>query len=71
MKMYRYYLSFILLLMLFSFISARAQTSPAGENRHTFLCADYTHGIVCIISDEWENSKAVSGGAMQRFMGFA
>ena len=38
--------------MLFFFIPAGAQTRQAGEVKHTFLCADYTQGIVCIISDE-------------------
>jgi hypothetical protein len=38
--------------MLFFFISTRAQTRQTGEVKHTFLCADYTQGIVCKISDE-------------------
>jgi hypothetical protein len=29
-----------------------AQIREAGEIKHKFLCADYTQGIVCIISDE-------------------
>jgi hypothetical protein len=37
--------------MVFSILSAGAQTRQTGEVRHTFLCADYTQGIVCIISD--------------------
>jgi Arylsulfotransferase (ASST) len=52
MAKHSYYLRFILLLMLFFFISAEAQISPVRETRHAFLCADYTQGIVCIISDE-------------------
>jgi hypothetical protein len=37
--------------MLFFFISAWTQSGQNGEVKHTFLCADYTQGIVGIISD--------------------
>jgi Leu/Phe-tRNA-protein transferase len=52
MKKLIYHLSFIIPLMLFSFIFTGAKTRQAEKVRHTFLCADYTQGIVCIISDE-------------------
>lgn len=51
MKESKYHLSFLATLMFLSFISTGAETGGAGEIRHTFLCADYTQGIVCIISD--------------------
>jgi len=52
MKRLKYYPCLIILLIFFSFNSARSQTIIAGQIKHTFLCADYTQGIVCIISDE-------------------
>lgn len=48
----KYHRSFIIPLMLFACISTGAQTIQDGVVRHTFLCADYTQGIVCIITDE-------------------
>ncbi len=49
MKNIKYFLSSIV--SLFFFNSATAQTSQAGDAGRTFLCSDYTQGIVCIISD--------------------
>lgn len=43
-------LNFIISLLLFSFVSSKAQTIQIEEPTHTFLCADYTQGIVCIIN---------------------
>jgi len=50
--MKKYYILIFLLFLLNSFVSAQAQSGRKGEMKHTFLCADYTQGIVCIISDE-------------------
>jgi hypothetical protein len=44
--------SLILPLMLFFFTAARAQSGLTGEVKHTFVFADYTQGIVGIISDD-------------------
>ncbi len=52
MKTSKYRLGFFISLISILFNSATAQTSQTGKVCHTFLCADYTQGIVCIISDE-------------------
>ena len=52
MKTSSYRLGIFLSLILILFISVVAQTKHGKEVRHTILCADYTQGIVCIISDE-------------------
>jgi hypothetical protein len=49
MRELKYPLLFVAL-FLSSLLSASAQTSKDGEVKHTFLCADYTQGLVCIIS---------------------
>ena len=50
MKKAKYFLSIIVSLILFFFNPATA-TSHAGDAGYTFLCSDYTQGIVCIISE--------------------
>jgi len=52
MKTSSYRLGIFLSLIVILFISVVAQTKHGKEVRHTILCADYTQGIVCIISDE-------------------
>ena len=51
MKNTNHFLICSIVLVLFFFNSATAQISRAGDAGHTFLCSDYTQGIVCIISD--------------------
>jgi hypothetical protein len=46
------YILLFLSLLGYSSIYTGAQTSPAKEIKHTFLCSDYTQGIVCIISED-------------------
>ena len=52
MEKLKYYLNIVVSLMLFLFLFAGALLRHTGEIKHSFLCADYTQGIVCIISDE-------------------
>jgi len=52
MEKLKYYLNIVVSLMLFLFLFAGALIRHTGEIKHSFLCADYTQGIVCIISDE-------------------
>lgn len=42
----------IITFIIYSLISAGAQIKRSGEVGHTILCADYTQGLVCIISNE-------------------
>lgn len=51
-KMIHSRLSLILMFLLISFHSVTAQPGQSGKVRHTFVCADYTQGIVCIISSQ-------------------
>jgi len=48
----RYSVGCIAALVMFLFDFTAAQTNRAGEAGHTFLCSDYTQGIVCIVSDK-------------------
>jgi hypothetical protein len=48
----RFSVGCIAALVMFLFDFTAAQTSRAGEAGHTFLCSDYTQGIVCIVSDK-------------------
>jgi len=52
MEKLKYYLNIVVSLILFLFLFAGALLRHTGEIKHSFLCADYTQGIVCIISDD-------------------
>jgi hypothetical protein len=52
MKISTHRLDVFLLPILVLFFFAALQTKQDKDVKHTILCADYTQGIVCIISDE-------------------